>query len=313
MLCSIVIPLYNKANFIAEALQSVFNQTYQNFEVIIVDDGSEDDGVTRVQAVKDDRITLIQQANGGVSSARNRGIEVAQGDVVCFLDAADWYLPQYLETIVAMAKNYPKINFFATHYKMINSTGSTEKSWEIGDTKNIEVIDDLFFRWQFFHLIHIDSIAVRRVFLMQFQPCFPVGEQMGEDQDLFFRLAEKSPLVYCQQPLTGYRTEVNDSLCGIYQGNVLFPAYLRLEQRALTRQVPDRLVYSALRLVSDSRITAARTTLMAGQRYQAVKQLFVAWRGVRSRRWWVSLLMCIFATPTVVECWEQWRSRKMCH
>jgi glycosyltransferase involved in cell wall biosynthesis len=310
MLCSIIIPLYNKADFIAEALQSVFNQTYQSFEVIIVDDGSKDDGVARVQLIKDDRITLVQQANGGVSSARNRGIEIAQGDVVCFLDADDWYLPQYLETIVTMAKNYPEIAFFATHYKMIDLGSNAEKNWKITDTNNVEVIDDFFYRWQCYHLVHTDSVAVRRVFLTPLQPCFPVGEQMGEDQDLFFRLAEKSSLAYCKESLTGYRIEVNDSLCAIYRGNVLFPAYLRLEQRALMRQIPDRLRYSALQLVADTRITAARTTLIIGHRYEAFKQLLIAWRGVVSRRWWVSVLMCIFATPAAVQHWDDWRNSK---
>ncbi len=65
MLCSIIIPLYNKADFIEEALQSILNQTYQNFEVIVVDDGSDDGGADCVRAIKDNRVTLVQQPNAG--------------------------------------------------------------------------------------------------------------------------------------------------------------------------------------------------------------------------------------------------------
>jgi len=106
MYFSIIIPLYNKADFITDAIQSVLNQSHQNFEAIVVNDGSIDDGASRVQAIHDHRIKLIQQANSGVSCARNQGIELAKGDLICFLDADDWYLPTYLETIASMALHF---------------------------------------------------------------------------------------------------------------------------------------------------------------------------------------------------------------
>jgi hypothetical protein len=210
-----------------------------------------------------------------------------------------------------MAKNYPELLFFATHYRLVNVGQGEEKFWDIIDTHVVEIINDIFYRWRFGVLFNIDSFAVRRSFLLQFQPCFPVGEQMGEDQDLYFRMAEKSPFAYCPLPLTSYRMEVNDSLCATYQGSVLFPAYLRLEQRALNRQMPDRLISSALRLVAEARITDVRSALMLGYRYQGVKQLLVAWRGIVSRRWWVSLVMCLFVTPDAVQRWEHWRKQRV--
>lgn len=312
MLCSVIIPLYNKAAFVEDALRSVLNQTYQDFEIIVVDDGSTDDGVARVRAINDDRIVLVQQANGGVSRARNQGIVLAQGDVVCFLDADDWYLPQYLDTVMTLVKNYPALAFFATSYKLVNVAAGDEKFWQVSNNAPIEIIDDIFCRWRFDILFNIDSVAVRRSFLTQFQPCFPEGEQMGEDQDLFFRLAEKSSIAYCPSQLTAYRMAVGESLCALYQGDVLFPAHLRLEQRALNRQLPDSLRKSALRLVTEARISSVRTKLMAGLRYQGFKQLLGIWRGVVSRRWWVSLLMCACVSPSMVQRWEYWRIQRAC-
>jgi glycosyltransferase involved in cell wall biosynthesis len=310
MLCSIVIPLYNKAAFIEEALQSIFNQTYQNFEVIVVDDGSKDGGAERVKTVKDHRVTLVHQANGGVSKARNSGIDLAKGDLVCFLDADDWYQPQYLETIVSMAKTYPEVSFYGTFYRLVNIDEGTEKFWNIADERNIEIIDDLFKRWRLGTLFTINSVAIKRSLLLQFKPYFPVGEQMGEDQDLYFRLAEKSSCAYCPLPLSAYRIEVTESLCASYQGNALFPAYLRLEQRALNRQMPDILRSSALELVSYAKITVARDMLMREQRCQGFRQLLGAWRGMVLRRWWVTLAMCVVATPAVVKRWEDWRQQR---
>jgi glycosyltransferase involved in cell wall biosynthesis len=312
MLCSVIIPLYNKAEFIEAAIQSVLNQSHQNFEVIVVDDGSTDDGASQVQAIHDHRIKLIQQANGGVSSARNQGIELAKGDLVCFLDADDWYLPAYLETIVSMASRYPEIAFFATYFKTVSNRNlnQTSMSWDPGDTSTVELIDDLFYRWRFSMFLFTGSVAIRRLYLNQFKPYFRPGEQNGEDHDLWFRLAEKSRLAYCPAQLVGYRRDVDGSLVATCDYCSLLPVYIRLEQRALDRQLPDNFRNSALRLVAEAKVTIARRLLMDGRRYDAFMQLLNTRRGMVSRRWWVSIIMCILGTPTFVRLWENWRNQR---
>lgn len=124
-LISVVIPLYNKAETIARALDSVLAQTYQDFEVVVVDDGSTDDGAAVVEQYVDPRICLIRQANAGVSAARNRGIAEARGEYVAFLDADDEWMPEFLAEIVALQKEFPECRAQATSY-IINSRG--EKS-----------------------------------------------------------------------------------------------------------------------------------------------------------------------------------------
>lgn len=89
---SVVIPLYNKAQSIKSTLQCVLNQTSGEFEVLIIDDGSTDESVARVNEFSDSRIRLIQKPNGGVSSARNRGIEEARYRYIALLDADDVWL-----------------------------------------------------------------------------------------------------------------------------------------------------------------------------------------------------------------------------
>ena len=95
---SVVIPLYNKEKQVAHTLQSVLRQTFQDFEIVIVDDGSTDHSVEEVEKVRDTRIRLVHQQNAGVSAARNRGISEAKYDLIAFLDADDEWKPEYLET-----------------------------------------------------------------------------------------------------------------------------------------------------------------------------------------------------------------------
>lgn len=105
---SVVIPLYNKAHTIVNTLNTVFKQTYQDFEVVIVNDGSTDNGVEVIKKhFSDPRIRIINQSNAGVSVARNRGVEEAKGDWIAFLDADDEWLPEYLSTLIGALNKYP--------------------------------------------------------------------------------------------------------------------------------------------------------------------------------------------------------------
>lgn len=105
---SIVIPLYNKEHTIINTLNSVFKQTYQNFEIIIIDDGSTDDSIKIItQNFSDKRLNIIHQTNSGVSAARNRGVYKATNPYIAFLDADDEWLPTYLETMVLAITKYP--------------------------------------------------------------------------------------------------------------------------------------------------------------------------------------------------------------
>lgn len=96
---SVVIPLYNRAHLITRTLQSVLSQTYQDFEVIVVDDGSKDNPGPVIAALNDPRIKFIRQANAGGSAARNTGIDAAQGRYIAFLDSDDEWLPEKLKIV----------------------------------------------------------------------------------------------------------------------------------------------------------------------------------------------------------------------
>ena len=113
---SVVIPLYNKEKSISTTLESVIAQTYTDFEIVIVDDGSTDKSAEVVRSIKDERIVLISQKNQGVSAARNTGIMEAKGDYVAFLDGDDLWHPEYLETLHRLIIDFPEATIYGIGY-----------------------------------------------------------------------------------------------------------------------------------------------------------------------------------------------------
>ena len=103
---SVIIPVYNVEQYLNRCIDSVLNQTYKDFEIILVDDGSTDKSgeICDVYAEKDSRITVIHKENGGLSDARNFGIDAARGDFLTFLDSDDYFHPEYLEILVLNAE-----------------------------------------------------------------------------------------------------------------------------------------------------------------------------------------------------------------
>lgn len=121
---SVIIPLFNKAPYVKKALNSVLAQSFRDFELIVVDDGSSDDSYAIVKELLDGytgNSQLIHQDNAGVSTARNNGVASAHGDYLCFLDADDWWAPNYLERMNWFIKEYPEARIYGTNYYYIKN------------------------------------------------------------------------------------------------------------------------------------------------------------------------------------------------
>lgn len=124
---SIIIPVYNKAPYVAKALQSVFEQTCQDYELIVVDDGSHDGSDSIVEnAIKASqqpttKVMMIRQENAGVSTARNNGVAASHGEYVCFLDADDWWEPTFLEEMSALIEEFSDAGIYGTGYYIVKN------------------------------------------------------------------------------------------------------------------------------------------------------------------------------------------------
>lgn len=113
---SVVIPLYNKEPIIEKTMMSVLSQDYSDFEVVVVDDGSTDNSVEKIEAIHDSRIRLIRQENGGPSKARNTGVKNAKGEWVLFLDADDELEPNSLAYFANLTRKFSEIKFFCAPF-----------------------------------------------------------------------------------------------------------------------------------------------------------------------------------------------------
>jgi glycosyltransferase involved in cell wall biosynthesis len=120
---SVIIPIYNVASVVAETLKSVLAQTYTDFEVLIIDDGSTDNSVAICQAFQDERFRMIHQQNRGLAGARNTGIRYAQGDYLAFLDSDDLWLPEKLERHVQHLETAPEVGVSFSRSRFIDAEG----------------------------------------------------------------------------------------------------------------------------------------------------------------------------------------------
>src|SRR5215469_15961443 len=120
---SIVVPLYNKASEISRCLSSALSQTYENFEIIVIDDGSTDGGDAIVRSFHDDRLRFLQQENRGLAETRNNGVRAARAAVIAFLDADDEWLPTHLEEIARLVRLHPQAGVYSAGFWLDRGKG----------------------------------------------------------------------------------------------------------------------------------------------------------------------------------------------
>lgn len=203
---SVVIPLYNKEKEISNTLNSVLAQSFQDFEVIIIDDGSTDNSLKKVKQVKDNRFNIYEKHNEGVAKTRNMGIDLASGKYVAFLDADDYWEPNHLEVINDLIKDFPSYSWFATSYfkqysnrvKVKMCSPIFETTFErgpISDYFKYSIVDPL--AWT-------SAVTFEKQFLTNLGKFdTKITHGAGEDTDLWIRAALKSPLVFSTS-LTAY-------------------------------------------------------------------------------------------------------------
>lgn len=143
---SVIIPLYNKEEFIENSLNSVLTQTIQDFEIIIIDDCSTDRSLSIVKQFTDKRIKIIEHPkNKGLSASRNTGIKTANAEYIAFLDADDLWKPGFLEKIEFLIENYPQASLFATKYDvLLKNNKILEHQFQINGFTNHGIVPNFF-------------------------------------------------------------------------------------------------------------------------------------------------------------------------
>lgn len=257
-LVSVVVPLYNKSAYVEQAVASALDAFPRVHEVIVVDDGSTDDGPQKVRQMHDPRIRLLQQKNRGVSAARNHGIREARGDFIAFLDADDYWTPNYMPQIHTLIAAYPDCDIFATHYFTFTDEGITgmPRLYAISRHDKPQLVTHFFEAWSKGNFFYTCSVVVRRTSFFQHNIFFPENESLGEDQDVWFRLAEKSPVAYSARPLVAYRIGIEGSLSKKSLDGMP-PFIQRLNERYNAGRIPPQHRKGVARILGLHRLSLA--------------------------------------------------------
>jgi len=193
---SIIIPLYNKENYIESTLKSAFSQTFQDFEIIIVNDGSTDTSEVIVSSIQDAKIKMYSIENHGVSFARNYGIENSRANHVVFLDADDQWYAHHLEDLKKLITQFPDCGLYAKGYESVfyNKSVFKPKYLDIEDNY-FGIVDDYFHNSQINAIAWTSAIAIPRMILDKYG-LFDTALKSGQDTDLWVRIALKERVAF---------------------------------------------------------------------------------------------------------------------
>lgn len=206
---SVIIPTYNHARFIGQAIQSVLEQTYVDLEVIVIDDGSTDNTTSMIEPfLSDPRVSYLYQENQGLSASRNRGIAVSSGKYLNFLDADDYLHPHKIAEQVAILDEQPTFAFVYCDIQHVDEAGNIVDDYSVGRARR-ELSGDIFNSLILGGYFPPHTILVRRSAL-EHVGNFDTNLDSSEDFDLWLRLAGHGYLAYyIDKRLVYYRVLAN--------------------------------------------------------------------------------------------------------
>lgn len=240
---SVVVPVYNASQYLPKCIESILSQSFQDFELILVNDGSTDDSLDICKKYEkfDDRIIVVSQTNGGVSKARNGGLDVAKGEWVAFADADDYFLSDALSTLYERSMHAGADLVLANALKLKNGNLSEMHNLKDEVLPNVIMSIKHFALWGYL----FNGNIIRKYGLR-----FIEGLAYSEDRIFIYQMARYcKTIAFCDKPIYVYR--INDaSVCssknGVRKACHHIDASFYLNQIALTYQKTDRPVYNCL-------------------------------------------------------------------
>lgn len=189
---SVVIPAYNAQRFLPLTLESIFRQTVQDFEIVLVNDGSTDGTSEMLQSVRDPRLRVITRENGGECVARNHGLREARGRYIAFLDSDDVWLPNHLEQTLAFMEAHPDIAWFSSTMKTVEDIALEDIQPADCRGERLRAVN-----WYLEGAAHTlpSSVTVRREIIQRYPHLFAEGYKMFGDNIGWCQLAKDYPMV----------------------------------------------------------------------------------------------------------------------
>jgi hypothetical protein len=300
---SVLIPLYNKQDYVSRCLASVRAQTCRDYQIVIVDDGSTDDSARLAAEFLSDSDILLKQTNAGASAARNKAMAIAEGEILAFLDADDEWQPSHLDDILEVARRLPEAGFFATGYEMRSAAAVVEMTIAAQEPAYID-----YFRFNgSLNMANASNAAIHRKVLPTVE-WFPEGEVMGEEADFFNRLSLKWPLAFNPRITAIYHRNVNDSVCRGYEGSPHEFHCRSLMTQLQDGQVPPELRHEVEEFIAQRLLWQAQHHLNLGDRGKARELL--QHRLLQTPRWRPAVacwtLAARIAPPSLLQVYRRW-------
>lgn len=272
---SVIIPLYNKEAEIERAICSALAQTYAPLEIIVVDDGSTDDGARIAEGTGSPLVRVVRQQNAGETAARNRGMSEAQGGYFALLDADDEWRPGFLAEIAGMIDEFPGCGIYCTGFDIVNTDGEYPARTPSGRG----IIQD-FFRVSMKVFIATSSSSALWAEAVKQVGGFPEGMRLGGDLYMWIKTALAYPVCFSPERLVRVHAAASNRSAAIYR-----PENTRFSLRDFV--TPDNFwlnEYTARAALGKAIIISVR----GGTEQARSDEKFFAWNR-HSRRLWLRL------------------------
>jgi glycosyltransferase involved in cell wall biosynthesis len=262
---SIIIPTYNRSALVKETVNSVLKQTFSDFEILIIDDGSTDSTREVIKSLKDSRLKYIYQNNSGVSSARNLGLKIARGQFICFLDSDDLWPENFLQTMTVNLQNNPQYGAAYCMRTRLFENGSTQSSYQKEFFSSGQVTEQLFKKT----FIQTSAICFRKNALEGI--FFDESLTNGEDVDAWLRVSTRTKFLFVTDIQITYRQQTSTP-----DSHTFHPKYcnrIRVLERFYFRLGGNKYIphKTAMKKLGNAWQSAAKKAIKAGCRKAAVE------------------------------------------
>ena len=208
---SVILPIYNGGKFVDNAVESVLKQTFSDWELIIMDDGSRDNTLEVLKKYENnDKLHIMSQANGGVSVARNNAAKYAKGEYLAFIDADDEWNEDHLEVMNKLIEKYPDAGLYGTFTRVELVNGEIIEECEFFKNRAEDVyLEDFFYEYNLDKSAKMFTVITTCIKADAFVKAggFPVGCKIGEDLELSLRVAAYYPVVLSKKATATYKKE----------------------------------------------------------------------------------------------------------
>lgn len=251
---SVLMSVYNNAPYLEKAVQSILNQTFSDFELIIVDDGSTDESATIIQNQSDSRIRFLQnEDNNGLAKSLNRGLDIAKGDYIARMDGDDISLPHRLETQVKFLDQHPEIGVLGSRMQVISADDERLFNYDVPLEHSL-IVWNLFFGWTFAH-----PTVMMRAHLLKEVDGYNTSIAAAQDVELWSRLVGRTQFANLPEKLVQYRThELATSIQKIEQQRQVLRETTRKLLVRLDLETDDTMIDLYIKMRNTKNIFATR-------------------------------------------------------